>query len=227
MSRRSWQSSFTSSSGRSRCNSAMILTTARGRTFSGRATGSFLMRRSGRSSTAGPTSHASCSRRGRHGGSREGAACTDLAAERVRQQVIFGTEPLLDMMELSGFALLMSELDAPGIWPRCPRAVGPDLLGRHRTGARRAPVGGPVAAREPVRHHARWRRAHRTENGPGPAHERARHYQSRRHAGQAPAPEPEAQSSACSPRGTPALSSRNWPTCSLSSISSSALTWLT
>ncbi len=42
---------------------------------------------------------------------------TDLAAERVRQQVIFGTEPLLDMMELSGFALLMSELDAPGIWP--------------------------------------------------------------------------------------------------------------
>lgn len=42
---------------------------------------------------------------------------SDLAAERVREQVIFGSEPLLDMMELSGFALLMSELDAPGIWP--------------------------------------------------------------------------------------------------------------
>jgi len=42
---------------------------------------------------------------------------SDLAAERVREQIIFGTEPLLDMMELSGYALLMSELDAPGIWP--------------------------------------------------------------------------------------------------------------
>jgi hypothetical protein len=41
----------------------------------------------------------------------------DLAAERVRERVIFGSEPLLDMMELSGYALLMSELDAPGIWP--------------------------------------------------------------------------------------------------------------
>jgi len=35
----------------------------------------------------------------------------DLGAERVRDQVIFGSEPLLDMMELSGYALLMSELD--------------------------------------------------------------------------------------------------------------------
>lgn len=42
---------------------------------------------------------------------------SDLAAERVRDQVIFGSEPLLDMMEFSGLALLMSELDAPGIWP--------------------------------------------------------------------------------------------------------------
>jgi len=42
---------------------------------------------------------------------------SDLAAERVRDQVIFGSEPLLDMMELSGLALLMSDLDAPGIWP--------------------------------------------------------------------------------------------------------------
>ena len=42
---------------------------------------------------------------------------TDLAAQSARDQAIFGSEPLLDMMELSGYALLMSELDAPGIWP--------------------------------------------------------------------------------------------------------------
>jgi len=41
----------------------------------------------------------------------------DLAAERQREQVIFGTEPLVDMMELSGYALLMSELDGEGVWP--------------------------------------------------------------------------------------------------------------
>jgi len=42
---------------------------------------------------------------------------TDLAAQTTRDQAIFGSEPLLDMMELSGYALLMSELDTPGIWP--------------------------------------------------------------------------------------------------------------
>jgi hypothetical protein len=41
----------------------------------------------------------------------------DLAAERQRKQVIFGTEPLVDMMELSGYALLMSEVNGEGIWP--------------------------------------------------------------------------------------------------------------
>jgi hypothetical protein len=41
----------------------------------------------------------------------------DLAAERQREQVIFGTEPLVDMMELSGYALLMSEVNGEGIWP--------------------------------------------------------------------------------------------------------------
>lgn len=41
----------------------------------------------------------------------------DLAGHRVRDQAIFGTEPLVDMMELSGLALLMSEVDpATGIW---------------------------------------------------------------------------------------------------------------
>jgi hypothetical protein len=41
----------------------------------------------------------------------------DLAVERQREQVIFGTEPLVDMMELSGYALLMSEVNGEGIWP--------------------------------------------------------------------------------------------------------------
>lgn len=42
----------------------------------------------------------------------------DLAAHRIRDQAILGTEPLVDMMELSGLALLMSEVDpAAGIWP--------------------------------------------------------------------------------------------------------------
>jgi len=41
----------------------------------------------------------------------------DLAAEWARNQVIFGTEPLLDMMELSGYAILISELDGDGVWP--------------------------------------------------------------------------------------------------------------
>jgi hypothetical protein len=42
----------------------------------------------------------------------------ELAGHRVRDQAIFSTEPLVDMMELSGLALLMSEVDpAAGIWP--------------------------------------------------------------------------------------------------------------
>lgn len=41
----------------------------------------------------------------------------DLADHRVPDQTIFGTEPLVDMMELSGLALLMSEVDpVTGIW---------------------------------------------------------------------------------------------------------------
>ena len=41
----------------------------------------------------------------------------DLASEFTRQQIIYGTEPLLDMMELSGYALLMQEVNDDGIWP--------------------------------------------------------------------------------------------------------------
>ncbi len=41
----------------------------------------------------------------------------DLASERARNQAIFGSEPIIDMMELSGLALLMSEVSPPGIWP--------------------------------------------------------------------------------------------------------------
>jgi hypothetical protein len=40
----------------------------------------------------------------------------DLARNQPREQMIFGTEPLVDMMELSGYALLMSEITGKGIW---------------------------------------------------------------------------------------------------------------
>lgn len=40
---------------------------------------------------------------------------SDLSDERVREQVIFGTEPLVDMMELSGYALLMAKVSGSGI----------------------------------------------------------------------------------------------------------------
>jgi hypothetical protein len=46
-----------------------------------------------------------------------GRLVDDLAGERWRERAIFGTEPLVDMMELSGYALLMSELDPTGLWP--------------------------------------------------------------------------------------------------------------
>ena len=54
----------------------------------------------------------------RHGRAEPGIRLIDdLAAERQREQVIFGTEPLVDMMELSGYALLMSEINGEGVWP--------------------------------------------------------------------------------------------------------------
>ena len=52
----------------------------------------------------------------------------DLAGHRVRDQAIFGTEPLVDMMELSGLALLLTEVDsATGIWPEV-RALWDHIL---------------------------------------------------------------------------------------------------
>ncbi len=42
---------------------------------------------------------------------------SDLSDERMREQAIFGTEPFVDMMELSGYALLMAHVDPPGIQP--------------------------------------------------------------------------------------------------------------
>jgi hypothetical protein len=41
---------------------------------------------------------------------------SDLAGEAIREQVIYTTEPLIDIMELSGCALLMNELLGHGIW---------------------------------------------------------------------------------------------------------------
>ncbi len=51
----------------------------------------------------------------------------DLAGERLRQQAIFGTEPLVDMMELSGYALLLSLVSGAGIWTTV-RAVWDSIL---------------------------------------------------------------------------------------------------
>jgi len=42
---------------------------------------------------------------------------TDLAHETPRNQLIYGTEPLVDLMEISGYALFMQELEHAGIWP--------------------------------------------------------------------------------------------------------------
>ncbi len=41
---------------------------------------------------------------------------SDLAGEAEREQAIYGSEPLMDVMELSGCALLMNELFGSGIW---------------------------------------------------------------------------------------------------------------
>ena len=48
--------------------------------------------------------------------SARGRLIKDLSDQRARDQLIFGTEPLVDMMELSGYALLMQEVDGAGIW---------------------------------------------------------------------------------------------------------------
>ena len=153
---------------------------------------------------------------------------TDLAGQGAREQVIFGTEPLLDMMELSGYALLMSELDPPGIWPRCSRPVGRHPLW-DTAPALAAQLSAVLSAhREPLRPHNRKHRAHRTQDGPGQADERTRHRPTHWHAGRGgPRPTPRARSLASSPRASWVPSSRSWPTCSSSSTSSSVLTWLT
>lgn len=38
----------------------------------------------------------------------------DLSEERIHQRVIFGTEPMVDMMEVSGYGLLMTKIDGSG-----------------------------------------------------------------------------------------------------------------
>jgi hypothetical protein len=39
----------------------------------------------------------------------------DLSDQRQHEQVTFGTEPIMDMMELSGYALLMARVEPPGV----------------------------------------------------------------------------------------------------------------
>lgn len=41
---------------------------------------------------------------------------SDLSGQPTRLQLVFGTEPLLDLMELSGYSIFMNELEGHGIW---------------------------------------------------------------------------------------------------------------
>jgi hypothetical protein len=42
---------------------------------------------------------------------------TDLAGQRAREQFVYSSDPYMGLMELSGYALLMQELDGDGCWP--------------------------------------------------------------------------------------------------------------
>ena len=110
---------------------------------------------------------------------------SDLAAEHVREQVIFGSEPLLDMMELSGYALLMSELDAPGIWPDV-RAVWDSIFSGDTAPALARHMSAVLSAHENLFAITTGGvGAHRAEAGPSRAHARTRHRRHHRHVGRA------------------------------------------
>ncbi len=71
----------------------------------------------------------------------------DLISERTSNQVIFGSEPVIDMMELSGLAMLMSEVSPPGIWPEM-RALWDSLLSDGTTQARAGQMSAALSAHE-------------------------------------------------------------------------------
>jgi hypothetical protein len=41
---------------------------------------------------------------------------TDLAGQTINARIIYGQEPIMAMMELSGYAIIMNELDGDGVW---------------------------------------------------------------------------------------------------------------
>ena len=71
----------------------------------------------------------------------------DLISERVSNQVIFGSEPVIDMMELSGLALLMSEVSPPGIWPEI-RALWDSVLSDDTAQSRAGQMSAALSAHE-------------------------------------------------------------------------------
>ncbi|GEM_PF-1597901 len=74
---------------------------------------------------------------------------TDLAREAPRQQLVFGTEPLVDLMEISGYALFMQELDHEGIWPDV-RAIWDAIMSGTEAPAIAQELTGVLAARERI-----------------------------------------------------------------------------
>lgn len=71
----------------------------------------------------------------------------DLISERVSNQVIFGSEPVIDMMELSGLAILVSEVSPPGIWPEI-RALWDSVLSGDTAQARAGQMSAALSAHE-------------------------------------------------------------------------------
>lgn len=57
----------------------------------------------------------------------------DLARETPENQFIFGSEPLMDLMEISGYALFMQELNHDGIWSQVSSLWDKLLAGQART----------------------------------------------------------------------------------------------
>jgi hypothetical protein len=73
----------------------------------------------------------------------------DLASHAPRQQFIFGTEPLIDLMEISGYALFMQELVGDGIWPEV-RAIWDSILAGNQAPELARQLTGVLAAREQI-----------------------------------------------------------------------------
>lgn len=73
----------------------------------------------------------------------------DLSDHAVRTQFMYGTEPLIDLMELSGYALLLDELNGAGIWVRV-RTLWDALLKDQTAPALAEQLTGILRARESI-----------------------------------------------------------------------------